>query len=145
MSQLSRNAFRGTDEAFQYDHVSEKIVPQLVQDFLGNDADKQSVPGEFYPPYLSFMATALMHAEDIETLNLASKLVDAGVHHYKDQPKIKQTLEFQKGFLKDHREVVERFGRYPHRNAKKGRENTPEEQAWLDDVDNLPGWAKSQG
>ena len=31
-----------------------------------------------------------------------------------------------------HREVIERFGRFPHRNAALGRINTPEEQAWLD-------------
>src|SRR3546814_1002846 len=31
-----------------------------------------------------------------------------------------------------HKEVIERFGRFPHRNRELGRENTPEEQAWLD-------------
>ena len=44
----------------------------------------------------------------------------------------------------EHSEVVERFGRYPHRNAQLGRESTAEEKAWLADVDNLPSWAKSQ-
>jgi len=40
--------------------------------------------------------------------------------------------------------VIDRFGRYPHRNALLGRKNTPEEEAWLADVDNLPSWALSQ-
>ena len=31
-----------------------------------------------------------------------------------------------------HRDVIARFGRFPHRNAALGRVNTPEEQAWLD-------------
>jgi uncharacterized protein (DUF924 family) len=31
-----------------------------------------------------------------------------------------------------HRDVIARFGRFPHRNAPLGRANTPEEQAWLD-------------
>ena len=31
-----------------------------------------------------------------------------------------------------HRDVIARFGRFPHRNAALGRSNTPEEQAWLD-------------
>jgi uncharacterized protein (DUF924 family) len=31
-----------------------------------------------------------------------------------------------------HRDVIERFGRFPHRNRELGRENTPDEQAWLD-------------
>jgi len=40
--------------------------------------------------------------------------------------------------------VVEKFGRYSHRNIIKGRASTQEEKAWLADVDNLPEWAKSQ-
>ena len=36
------------------------------------------------------------------------------------------------GFAERHREVIRRFGRFPHRNAALGRSNTPEEQAWLD-------------
>ena len=31
-----------------------------------------------------------------------------------------------------HRDVIARFGRFPHRNAALGRDSTPEEQAWLD-------------
>ena len=31
-----------------------------------------------------------------------------------------------------HRDVIVRFGRFPHRNAALGRTNTPDEQAWLD-------------
>ena len=31
-----------------------------------------------------------------------------------------------------HREVIERFGRFPHRNAALGRSSTPDELAWLD-------------
>ena len=38
-----------------------------------------------------------------------------------------------KTFAKDHRDVVERFGRYPHRNAMVGRESTPEEVEFLKD------------
>jgi uncharacterized protein (DUF924 family) len=44
----------------------------------------------------------------------------------------------------DHKRIVERFGRYPHRNPAMGRESTADEAAWLADYDNLPGFAKSQ-
>jgi len=37
-----------------------------------------------------------------------------------------------------------KFGRYPHRNGALGRENTPDEEVWLADVENLPDWARSQ-
>jgi uncharacterized protein (DUF924 family) len=46
--------------------------------------------------------------------------------------------------LEDHTQVVDRFGRYPHRNKLHGRESTLEEIAWLEDKEHLPGWAKSQ-
>ena len=43
-----------------------------------------------------------------------------------------------------HRDVVARFGRFPHRNKAMGRTNTEEEAAWLAS-DEVPGWARSQG
>lgn len=36
------------------------------------------------------------------------------------------------GYAVAHRDVIARFGRFPHRNAALGRINTPDEQAWLD-------------
>jgi uncharacterized protein (DUF924 family) len=36
------------------------------------------------------------------------------------------------GYANAHRDVIARFGRFPHRNAALGRSNTPDEQAWLD-------------
>ena len=36
---------------------------------------------------------------------------------------------------------MEKFGRYPQRNAEFGRMNTEAEQIWLDDKENLPMWA----
>ena len=35
-------------------------------------------------------------------------------------------------YARAHREVIARFGRFPHRNAALGRTSTPDEQAWLD-------------
>ena len=43
--------------------------------------------------------------------------------------------------VRQHREVLEKFGRYPQRNAEFGRENTEEERLWLSDKENLPIWA----
>jgi uncharacterized protein (DUF924 family) len=44
----------------------------------------------------------------------------------------------------DHKDVIDRFGRYPHRNQALGREHSAEEAAWLADYENMPAWAKSQ-
>jgi uncharacterized protein (DUF924 family) len=43
--------------------------------------------------------------------------------------------------VQQHREVLEKFGRYPQRNANFGRENTDAENVWLNDKENLPIWA----
>ena len=40
-------------------------------------------------------------------------------------------LEFNLDFEKRHKEIIDRFGRYPHRNALLGRVSTPEELAFL--------------
>jgi uncharacterized protein (DUF924 family) len=161
--QLSRNAFRGTDEAFRYDSVGEKLAKNLVHHYLtapdDDDDDygievrptqqhvrtRDSVPGEFYPPYCAFLVTTLMHSENIENLDLASDVIQESIGRFRDREVFTHFLNYQIDLLADHRAVVERFGRYPHRNSKLGRFNTPEEQAWLDDAENLPGWAKSQG
>jgi uncharacterized protein (DUF924 family) len=143
--QLSRNAFRGTEEAFQHDAYGEKYVKQLVQDFLNGNPNSQALPGEIYPPYVSFMVVALMHSENLENMKMAAEVLEESMERFKDKEVAMNALKFQIGFLEDHRSVIERFGRYPHRNSKLGRENTPEEQAWLEDEENLPQWAKSQG
>ncbi len=161
--QLSRNCFRGTEDAFRYDRVSERCVKRLVGNFFhvdseagtvrnrkegdNDDVKGDSIPGELYPPYASFLSTPLMHTEDNSNLQLASQILDMSLERFQDSldPDVASTFVFQKGFVNDHRAVIDRFGRYPHRNSKLGRVSTPEEQAWLDDVDNLPGWAKSQG
>ena len=44
-----------------------------------------------------------------------------------DQPGMEDTLRFEQS----HQAIIERFGRYPHRNALLGRESSPEELAFL--------------
>ena len=39
--------------------------------------------------------------------------------------------DFQLGFAKKHHDVIERFGRFPHRNGVLGRDSTPDEAAYL--------------
>ena len=41
-------------------------------------------------------------------------------------------VELYTKYAIEHLQVIERFGRFPHRNRALGRESTPEEQAWLD-------------
>jgi len=131
--QLSRNCFRGTEEAFKYDEISLEIAKDLAAIALSDDPS-------FHGSYTVFLALAFMHSETLDDHKLGLKCLE----------KAKITCptfggwDNTKGFLLQHTKVIEQFGRYPHRNTKKGRETTKEEEKWLNSPD-LPAWAKSQG
>lgn len=128
--QLSRNCFRGTDEAFKYDDMSLNIAKDLAPLALSDNPD-------VYASYSFFIVVALLHSEDIEDHKLAMECIMKGKEKC---PGI--NWELSKGALLQHTEVIERFGRYPHRNNKLGRQTTEEEMEWLQG--DIPGWAKSQ-
>lgn len=144
--QLSRNIFRGTSEAFAYDQASLQHARTLTATMLGGTlagaAAAPTLTGEVYPPFLASTVTALMHSEQVQDHENALSLVE-----YAQESTPESLTDFWKqvrSFEEEHKNVVDRFGRYPHRNLAKGRESTAEEEAWLADVENLPGWALSQ-
>ena len=142
--QLSRNVFRGTDEAFAYDETSLEVAKLLTSEFIFPTSESPSLEGTFYPAYSSFLATVFMHSEDIADHELGLNVIDWAVTE--TPPNMKEDWwDGQAAFLRQHKAVIDRFGRFPHRNSKKGRQNTKEEDEWLADVDALPSWAKSQG
>ena len=143
--QLARNVFRGTPEAFAYDATALASVRSLFQAFSSSKSSNTESPleGEFYPPYLSFMITAFMHSETLEDHEECLELL-AMVKEHCNEDELMAQWNYQEQFAKDHKDVIERFGRYPHRNSLHGRDCTPEEDAWLSDRDNLPIWALSQ-
>jgi len=134
--QLSRNAFRGTPEAFAYTDLGLESCRKL--------ANPSALEGTVYYPYSSFAMTAACHSEDIEDHVRAQNMLKQVAEDAEGNEGLQKFFKMQKDSLDEHKAVVDRFGRYPHRNKLKGRESTPEEEAWLADVDNLPGWAKSQ-
>ena len=147
--QISRNCFRRQDEAFAYDPVARNIARELGQELGQTCKDiKPSEPlkipsleGEMYPPYLQFTVMPLMHSEEPKDHDLALNIVDLSLE--KVPPHLKGNFEQLKNFELQHKEVIDRFGRYPHRNQKMGRESTKEESEWLAS-DDVPMWAKSQ-
>ena len=139
--QLARNIFRGTPEAFAYEESALTACRDLTDSLLSPRSPRQ-LSGEIYPPYIGFMVTALIHSESLADHERATEILD---HCYGNTPEhLASTWDDHKLFAKNHKDVIDRFGRYPHRNKAKGRTNTPEEDAWLTDIDNLPAWAKSQ-
>jgi uncharacterized protein (DUF924 family) len=73
----------------------------------------------------------LMHAED---LAMQDRCVERFTHlHAASPPELRDTLASNLRFAEQHRDIVKRFGRFPHRNAAMGRETTAEETAFLKD------------
>jgi uncharacterized protein (DUF924 family) len=145
--QLSRNIFRGSSEAFAYDPTALEHARSLTSLVLdrdtSNDNDQETkLCGELYPPFLSNVVTALMHSEDPSDHANAVDLLEYAKSNTAES--LWDWWDNQTEFELQHKVIIDQFGRYPHRNKAHGRESTPEETKWLDDVENLPPWARSQ-
>jgi uncharacterized protein (DUF924 family) len=118
--QVPRNAYRGTAAAFAFD----REALQLSVEGLHLAADAALDPVErlfFYLP--------LEHAESIEAQDAAVAALERLVRDA--TPELREFMEFSAGYARKHREIIARFGRFPHRNGVLGRESTPAEREWL--------------
>ncbi len=110
LDQFSRNMYRGNAESFHHD----SLALALAQNAIASGFDT-----ELSPEQRSFLYMPFMHSESLliheEAVRLFTKLGR------------KSNLEFE---LK-HKAIIERFGRYPHRNQILGRISTPEESQFL--------------
>lgn len=110
LDQFSRNIYRDTPQAFAHDAQALTLAQELVASAL--DGTLPVAQRAFaYMPY--------MHSESL--------LIHAQALTLFSQPGLEGSLAFE---LK-HRAIIERFGRYPHRNAILGRASTPQELAFL--------------
>jgi uncharacterized protein (DUF924 family) len=110
LDQFSRNVWRDTPRAFSQD-------PQalcLAQEFVRTGQDRALPPAQRAFAYMPYM-----HSESRPIHEQAVALFS--------QPGLEGSLAFERR----HQAIIERFGRYPHRNAILGRVSTPEEIAFL--------------
>lgn len=114
LDQFSRNVYRNTPQAFQQD----ALALGLAQEAIALNADKSLSIVE-----RSFLYMPFMHSESAAIHQQAVTLFN--------QPGMENNYDFE---LK-HKVIIDRFGRYPHRNAILGRENSAEEIEFL----NQPG------
>ena len=115
LDQFTRNAFRGTARAFAGDVRALAAARALVA--AGADHALPGVQRQFV--YLPFE-----HAEDIAAQDDALRLF---AQLERDAPEVGQLLVW----AQRHRDVIARFGRFPHRNAALGRSSTPDEIEFL--------------
>ncbi len=120
LDQFRRNIFRNTPEAFAMD----KVALRLCVEGAIEKKDRDLKPIErvfFYMP--------LQHAESrkvqAKSVQLFRRLADAV------SPTYRETFATIAQFAELHHDIVEQFGRFPHRNRLLGRANTPEEDEYL--------------
>ena len=126
--QVPRNAYRGTAAAFAFDREALALAIEGIQ--LAADAVLDPLERLFF--YLP-----LEHAESMEAQDAAVAAFDRLV---RDAPAgLRDYCAFTAGYVVKHRDVIAKFGRFPHRNAVLGRQSTSEEQAWLEEHPNYFG------
>jgi uncharacterized protein (DUF924 family) len=129
--QFSRQIHRGTAQAYALDGMALAAARQLVADGLDGDL-------EFDERAFAYMP--FQHAESRVDQHLAVGLYgamrenattreNAGPHH-------EAQADGYLGHAREHRNIVLRFGRFPHRNALLGRASTAAEQAFLESAGN---------
>ncbi|MDQ0463599.1 uncharacterized protein (DUF924 family) [Caulobacter ginsengisoli] len=116
LDQFPRNLFRGSAHAFATDPLARQIARAATQDDLDLGVEPSLRP--FF--YLPFEHSELMADQD-----LSVRLCEA----HRDRTGDAETLKW----AVMHRDIIEKFGRFPHRNRALGRETTAEEQAFLDE------------
>lgn len=122
LDQFPRNMFRGTAEAFSCDTRALTLSLALA------DAESFGTLGWMSR---AFTLMPMQHAEDE---GVQARSVRESEALARDCPEeYREILEGNARFAREHRDIVVRFGRFPHRNRVLGRESTAKETAWLAD------------
>ena len=124
LDQFSRNVYRGSAEAFSADDRALKIAKAAI-------AARQD---RVLPPvYRAFLHLPFEHSESLEDqercIELGRRLADEAPAEWKP------LMTSYTGYAEGHRDVIARFGRFPHRNAVLGRQDTAEEAEYLENAD----------
>jgi uncharacterized protein (DUF924 family) len=120
LDQFSRHIHRGTPLAFARDPAAQK----LSLDGLNRNVDRELIPAQrafFYMPF--------EHAEDMELQRLGVRCFD-GLARMVAEAGRKEYESFL-DYAGRHRDIIRRFGRFPHRNTVLGRQSTAEEIKFL--------------
>ena len=119
--QLSRNMFRGTPRSFAQDALALAVAIKAIE--AGDDR-------VLSPVEMKFVLMPFMHAEDValqqRCLEGFIKLRDAATDET-----LRASFENSVKYARLHMTIIQRFGRFPHRNAILGRATTREEAEFL--------------
>jgi uncharacterized protein (DUF924 family) len=118
LDQFPLNMYRGEAKSFS----TESLAIEIARYAIKTGFDK-----EINQSMLSFLYMPFMHSENLDDQNLSVKLfTDTG---------LKSNIQF----AEHHRDIIRRFGRFPHRNKALSRMSTADEIAYLNSEDGFKG------
>ena len=120
LDQFPRNIYRGTAKAFAYDGLALELTLAAIQ---------TAADGALNIVERIFFYMPLQHCEvtDVQEESVAAYrrlLAEA-------PPEFRGVFASSVQSAEQHRSIIQRFGRFPHRNVVLGRQSTPDEEAWL--------------
>jgi uncharacterized protein (DUF924 family) len=125
LDQFSRSLYRGTARAYAQDRAAQKLAIQGLE--IGHYAALDT------PWEKTFFFMPLGHSEELRysdaAVALAEGLIDA------EPQTLRAILEHSVSQASRHRDVIARFGRFPHRNEVLGRASSPEELEYIASAD----------
>ena len=128
LDQFTRNIYRNTPKAYSGDARAFEVVTRAVEQKIDTALPVVSRIWLYHPYH---------HAENVEEQDRGLALLNKLQHEAPKEwePYVKQSID---GWTR-HRDIVARFGRFPHRNAVLTRESTKEEKIFLETNDDAYG------
>ena len=114
LDQIPRNIYRNSAHAFATDPLARAVCDKALDRALERDIE---------PALRVFLYMPFMHSENIADQDRSVILFEKHDVETGDVDSLKYAVM--------HREIIQKFGRFPHRNAAFGRTPTPEEQVFL--------------
>ncbi len=124
LDQFTRGLLAGTPEAYASDEKALRITEEGLRN---GDYESLSHPWEKF-----FFLMPIAHAEGADHRERMERIVILSEAAASDVPEhLRPMFEFSLSQARGHRDVIARFGRFPHRNVVLGRSSTPEEVEYL--------------
>jgi uncharacterized protein (DUF924 family) len=120
LDQFSRHIHRGTAAAFAQDPAAQRLAVAGIEERMDR---------ELIPVQRAFFYLPLEHAEDIKLQRLSTRSFERLAGEV--APAWRKEYAGFADYAGHHRDIIERFGRFPHRNKVLGRASTPEELDFL--------------
>ena len=122
LDQFSRNIYRDTPRAFAADCVALALAQEAVS---------AGAAQSLRPQQRVFLYMPMMHSESLKVHEVALALFEKNAEldpdHEQEQSGAVSSLKFERA----HKDIIARFGRYPHRNRILGRKSSAAEEAFL--------------